>query len=87
MNEIYTNEWSLFFNFFILSSKIISKERDGSKIIKKHDSPKTPFQRLLKSDDISKKLKDDLRKKYKQLNPFLLQNSIAKKIKGVLRLI
>ena len=87
MNDIYTNEWPLFFNFFIPSSKIISKERDGSKIIKKHDTPMTPFQRILESKDISKKIKVDLRKKYKQLNPFILQNSIAIKIKNVLGLI
>jgi len=85
MNDIYNNEWSLFFNFFIPSTKIISKERDGSKIIKKHDQPKTPFQRVLESNDISKKTKVELRNKHKLLNPFILQKSIAEKIKAVLR--
>lgn len=86
MNDIYLNEWSLFFNFFIPSSKIISKARDGSKIIKKHDHPKTPLQRLYQSKDISKKIKDQLGIIHKHLNPFLLQNSISEKIKAVLSL-
>ena len=87
MNDIYLNEWSLFFNFFIPSSKIISKERNGSKMMKKHDQPRTPFQRLYESNDIAKNIKDDLRKKHKLLNPFLLQNDITRKIKALLRLV
>jgi len=87
MNDIYLNEWSLFFNFFIPSTKIISKERKESKIIKKYDKPKTPFQRILESKDISKKIKNDLRKKYNQLNPFILKEAITEKIKAVLRLV
>jgi hypothetical protein len=87
MNDIYLNEWSLFFNFFIPSSKIISKERNGSKMIKKHDQPKTPFQRLYESNDIAKNIKNELRKKHKLLNPYLLQNTINHKIKTLLRLV
>lgn len=87
MNDIYLNEWSLFFNFFIPSSKIISKERIGSKIIKKYDKPKTPFQRLLDSKDISKKTKVILIDKHKQLNPFELQEAIEKKIIALLKFI
>jgi len=87
MNDLYCNEWSLFFNFFIPSSKITEKQREGAKIIKKHDTPKTPFQRLLDSKDVPKKVKTQLIKKRKQLNPFLLQKSIVRKIKAILELV
>lgn len=87
MNDIFTNEWSLFFNFFIPSSKIISKVRDGSQVIKKHDQPKTPFQRILDSTVVSKKTKILLTNKHTKLNPFLLQNSISRKINEILKLI
>ena len=43
LNELYTSEWNLYFNFFIPSVKLIEKSRVGSKIVKKYDSPKTPF--------------------------------------------
>ena len=86
LNDLYTNEWSHFFNFFIPSAKIISKERVASKIIKKLDSPKTPFERLLASDDISKKTKKELMKTRNCLNPFELQNALNSKIKKVLSL-
>lgn len=44
LNELYRNEWYYFINFFLPCSKLISKQRVGSKIIKKYDSPKTPFE-------------------------------------------
>ena len=87
MNDIYINEWSSFFNFFIPSSKIIKKQRVGSKVIKKLDQPKTPFQRVLESESVPKKVKTDLIKRSKQLNPFSLQKAIAEKIKMILKLV
>ena len=87
LNDLYANEWSDLFNFFIPSSKIISKKRIGSKIIKKYDAPKTPFERLLTSEFIPKKTKTELMKKYKNLNPFELQKAIDTKIKKVLSLV
>ena len=87
LNDLYNNQWSIFFNFFIPSVKTISKERIDSKIIKRLDSPKTPFERLLASDDISKKTKKQLMKTRNGLNPFNLQNAINSKIKKILSLI
>ena len=87
LNDIYMNYWSLFFNFFIPSSKIISKQRVGPKIIKKHDSPKTPVERLLESYAISEAKKKRLIALRKTLNPFELHNIIHNKIKEILRLL
>ena len=47
MNDLYRKEFYYFVNFFLPSVKLISKKRIGSKIIKIHSSPKTPYQRLL----------------------------------------
>ena len=47
LNDLYTKEWRLFHNFFCPSVKLIAKKRIGSKTIKRHDSPKTPYQREL----------------------------------------
>jgi hypothetical protein len=86
LNELYTSEWYLYFNFFIPSLKLIHKMRNGSKIIKKYDSPKTPFQRLLQSPAISEQTKKDLQKQFQELNPFILQKHMTEKIKHILNI-
>ena len=80
LNDLYKNEWSLFYNFFIPSFKLISKERIKSKVIKKHDDPKTPYLRVLESEFIPEETKDQLRQLYKTLNPFDLKKIIAHKL-------
>jgi len=86
LNEMYSNDWSLFFNFFIPSSKLLDKQRQGSKIIKKHDKPKTPFQRLIETKSIPKYRKIELYRIQQNLNPFELQTNISTKINKVLNL-
>lgn len=81
LNDLYTQEWRLFHNFFIPSVKLIEKNRIGSKTIKVHDKPKTPFQRILESKHIPQPTKDVLIKQEESLNPFLLRRTIDSKLK------
>ena len=80
LNDLYKTEWRLYHNLFIPSVKLLSKERVASKTIKKHDVPKTPYQRILESKHASEKIKNKLRTLYKTLDPFKLKNAIDKKI-------
>jgi len=48
------------FNFFYPCMKLIEKQRLGSKVTKRYDKPKTPFQRLLEHTEISQSVKLDL---------------------------
>ena len=84
LNDIYTSEWNDFFNFFIPSVKLVKKHREGAKIIKVYDKPKTPVQRLLESEHIPHETKKQLKLKAKELNPFHLQKQMEKKIKKLL---
>ena len=86
LNEMYSNYRSLFFNFFIPSSKLINKKPVRSGIIKKHDKPKTPFQRLVESKSVPKRITNELYRIYQNLNPFILQAHISEKIDQVLNL-
>lgn len=86
MNNLYRNEWRLFHNFFLPSVKLIEKERIGSTTIKKHDSPKTPCQRILESNHIDNELKLSLTKQLELLNPFELNNIMQMKLKKITRL-
>ena len=80
MNEIYKECWNPMHNFFIPTFKISEKYRVGSKIIKKYDKPKTPFQRLMESEHISNEKKLELREQKRKLNPFLLATTLEKKL-------
>lgn len=85
LNDLYTTEWNLYFNFFIPSVKLIDKTRIRSKIVKTYDKPKTPVQRLLESQHISTSDKQILEHTFKQLNPFKLQQKMLVKIKKILK--
>ncbi len=80
LNDLYKNEWRLFHNFFMPSVKLKAKERIGSKIIKRHDSPKTPYQRILDSKFIPPHTKQVLKEQFKTLNPFKLKKTIDKRL-------
>ncbi|MDD5206668.1 MAG: ISNCY family transposase [Desulfobacterales bacterium] len=86
LNNLYTQEWRLFHNFFCPSVKLISKKRAGSKTIKRHDPPKTPYQRVMESPHVQDSVKQALTKQLEGLNPFLLRNAIDKKLNRIFTL-
>jgi hypothetical protein len=83
LNDLYRNEWRLFHNFFCPSVKLIAKERVGSKTIKRHDSPKTPYQRIMASVHVSESIKQSLEKTLETLNPFVLRQAMEVKLKKI----
>ena len=62
----------LYVNFFQPSMKLLSKERVGSKVKKTYDSAKTPYQRVLESEQVSEEVRARLRQQYATLNPVAL---------------
>jgi hypothetical protein len=85
MNDLYSNEWSLYNNYFRPSQKLIEKTKINSKYKKKYDTPKTPYQRVLESEYVSEEKKEELKKIYKKLNPFELKNKIEYKLKEIFK--
>jgi hypothetical protein len=83
LNDLYRNEWRLFHNFFCPSVKLIAKERIGSKTIKRHDIPRTPYQRIMLSNHISESIKRSLAKELETLNPFVLRETMEAKLKTI----
>ncbi|MBI3324164.1 MAG: integrase [Candidatus Omnitrophica bacterium] len=83
LNELYTSGWRLLHNFFLPSVKLLEKERRGSKIVKKHDIPKTPYQRVLDSKEVPEMTKQRLRAQAATLNPFQLREAIDAKIRAI----
>ena len=80
LNDLYRNELRLYKNFFQPVIKLILKERVESKICRKYDKPRTPFQRLLESPEISEIKKQELRGIYQSLNPAHLKRQIDRKL-------
>ena len=66
-------------NFFAPQQKLISKTRDGAKVIKRYDTAQTPYQRVLAHLDIDQAVKDQLSTLYGTLNPAQLRRDIAAK--------
>jgi len=69
----------LYINFFQPSLKLIAKERVGNKTIKRYDTAKTPYQRVIERTDISLEAKARLTYIYVQLNPAKLRRQIDQK--------
>jgi hypothetical protein len=83
LNELYTAEWRLFHNFFCPSVKLMAKERVGSKTLKRHDCPKTPYQRIMESPHIGEPAKEALTTQLNTLNPFVLREAMETKLKQI----
>ena len=76
LNDLY-GQLRLYTNFFQPVMKLISKTRTGSKVTKKYDTPRTPFQRVIESPHISVDTKEVLKKQYAALNPAALKRAIT----------
>ncbi|WP_408648335.1 hypothetical protein [Thermospira aquatica] len=76
MNRLYAY-LRLYANFFQPVMKMTEKKRIGSKVQKKHDDIKTPYQRLLESSYVSEAQKERLTRLYKALDLFHLRQKIT----------
>ncbi|MGC2165324.1 MAG: transposase family protein [Gallionella sp.] len=68
LNELY-GHLRLYTNYFQPVVKLKAKERNGAKVRKKYDEPKTPYQGLMEMPDINPKIKQRLKSEYATLNP------------------
>ncbi len=85
MNDLMANEWSLYQNHFMPSSKLTSKHRENSKYVRKYDEYQTAYERIMKNVDISKETKVKLANQHRGLNPFHLKREIERKLKVIFK--
>jgi len=67
----------LYVNYFQPSLKLLSKQRDGSKVTKKYDKAKTPCQRVLNSSCLSEETKKVVKSEYEKLDPVDLLKKLS----------
>lgn len=86
INDLYRNELRTFNNFFRPVMKIKSKQKINNSVCKKiWDVAQTPYQRLMQSNQIPPKVKDQLRQLYESLNPAKLKAIIESKLKRIVK--
>ena len=67
MDDLY-EQYNALVNFFFPSMKIIAKKRIDAKVIKKYDTAKTPYCRLMESSDVSEAVKEELVRRKNRLD-------------------
>ena len=85
LNEIYSYQ-RFYTNFFLPVFKLKEKTRNGSRLKKTYDEPKTPYQRVLESNFIAEANKKNLRNTYDNLNPAHLKRQISRLQSRLLKL-
>lgn len=83
MNDLYRSEWRLYHNFFMPSVKMIEKKMVASKTLKRYDSPKTPYERVLESKYVPSSIKRALKEQFDTLNPFRLRKAVKFKLEKI----
>lgn len=87
INDLYENYWLVLWNYFTPVMKLKSKTRVGGRIVKVHDEPKTPFHRLLESENLSQEEKQALLARVEYINPFRVRQELEKKLKWYFKIV
>ncbi len=82
LNEAY-RAWCLLKNFFVPVMKLEAKTRIGGKYRKQYDRPKTPAERVLEWEGITRQRASWIRAQQRELNPFELQRRVESSLKAV----
>lgn len=85
LTELY-GHLRLWVNFFSPQMKLVEKTRDGAKITRRYDTARTPYQRLMASQDIPAGIKRTLTAKYLSLNPVQLRRDVTRLQDELIRL-
>jgi hypothetical protein len=86
IQDLYRRELRLYKNFFQPVMKLERKERIGGHLKRVYDTPKTPYQRLMESNQIAPQAVKELHQLYLSLNPAELKRQIDKKLSRLFEL-
>ena len=75
LNEIWELD-ALFANYFLPQQKLIFKQRQGAKVIKRHDTATTPHQRAVAHEAVRKRPIITMNATFKRLKPAALSRRI-----------
>jgi hypothetical protein len=75
-----------YMNFFLPSMRLVEKRRMGGKVMKRHDQPRTPYQRLLDCPDLAPEFKAKLEATMKGLHIVDLKLNLDAAVDNLLKL-
>jgi hypothetical protein len=84
INTLYRDFWAPRHNFFFPSMKLVRKFRLGSRWVRRHDRPTTPYRRLLANTALKRSQKRELQDRFESLNPFALKVRIEEQLARIL---
>ncbi len=87
MNEIYSQEWHWFQNFFCPTLKLEKKQRIGARYHRVYEKARTPYARLMESREVNAEQKAGLRATFEGLNPLKLKERLEQKLSRAFGLI
>ena len=70
-------------NYFLPTMKLASKERVGSKVVRKYGETMTPLRRVLACPEVTAETKQRLRAEKQTLNPFALTREVERQMKVI----
>lgn len=79
INALY-DDLRIFQNLFQPSMKLLTKVRKGSRLIRRYDSPRTPFQRVLACKETDPRRVEALKNALKATDPFELSQHIDQQL-------
>ena len=86
INDLYRNELRLFQNLFLPSVKLDRKERVGSRLRRRYQAARTPFERVCEASGTRPEQVAELKRQRDLLNPFELARRIQTKLERIFRL-
>lgn len=82
LNDLY-EKWGLLHNYFCPTMKLKAKSREGAKVKRSYEEPKTPYRRLMESPHVKEEKKKELKKVMKGLDPFTLKAQIEAQLRRI----
>jgi hypothetical protein len=86
INALYANELRLLQNLFLPSVKLVRKERVGSRVRRRYDTPRTPLERVRACAEIDRAKVDALVALRDRLDPFVLAETIDRQLQAIFAL-
>ncbi len=81
-NRVYEIQ-RLWTNFFQPTMKLATKERHGTKVIKRYDQARTPYQRVLDAPEVTQPYTQALREHYRTLNPIWTGQELQRRLENL----
>ena len=85
INEIYERQ-RILTNYFMPSAKLVGRMRDGSRVVRFHDEPKTPYRRIMAMKGVGKEARDRMRAEFKAADPLKLRMEIRELTQELLKM-